>query len=429
VYWEHLDVRSVRRIVNVCITYAISLALVGVSFGIIYGLTLAKLNYMESHEDDDSNLALVINNLLSLTVSFTITFINSSLRIVVRKFSDYEQNETLTAHNLSVALKLTLVRFINTALVPITINRQFTDGNDEWFGQGGLINDVFYIFLSIGFLDTFLYLTDYMYIWKKIKQCLSKSRGENSKINQQTANQLFEGPKLDMANIISKMYTMILCTLFFAPLFPISIVLCLASLLWGYGVEKYNLLRRHKVPEQMGPFIVNFMANLLPYMAFLWALSLVFFYNTLFSRYYEDYIVYLAGPILILVIVFIFLILPIRSCINRCISLEDLQDINYGEQAVKFITDYDAENPATKKEGEIRLLELRRPKDKEESEEEKSKWDKQKAMISGASVFDAVRNYNSRRDAQKFQDYKGLPQVPQQQQQKLQMMYRPQVFY
>mmetsp|Transcript_47296 Transcript_47296/g.34584 ORF Transcript_47296/g.34584 Transcript_47296/m.34584 type:complete len:123 (+) Transcript_47296:87-455(+) len=122
-----------------------------------------------------------------------------------------------------------------------------------------------------------------------------------------------------MANIISKMYTMLLCTLFFTPLIPFSIILCMFSLIWGYSVEKYNLLRRHKVPEQMGPFIVTFMANLLPYMALLWSVTLILFFNTLYARYYSEYTFYLLGPIIVLTISLIFVLLPIRSCINRCI--------------------------------------------------------------------------------------------------------------
>ena len=63
-----------------------------------------------------------------------------------------EQNETLTSQNLSMALKLLAVRFINTSIVVIIVNSEA----DKWFDKGGLASNIFYIFLSISFLDTIL---------------------------------------------------------------------------------------------------------------------------------------------------------------------------------------------------------------------------------------------------------------------------------
>jgi hypothetical protein len=74
------------------------------------------------------------------------------LRIVVRKASLYEENSTNTSQNLSVSLKLTLIRFVNTAIVPIVVNSR----TSEWFGSGGLITNIFYIFISICFVDPLL---------------------------------------------------------------------------------------------------------------------------------------------------------------------------------------------------------------------------------------------------------------------------------
>ena len=51
------------------------------------------------------------------------------LKTVVRLFSQYEKYETLTAMDISVAFKLTLARFVNTAIVPIMVNGDAS----KWF--------------------------------------------------------------------------------------------------------------------------------------------------------------------------------------------------------------------------------------------------------------------------------------------------------
>lgn len=94
----------------------------GICFGVIYGLTEGKLSYVSNHKSDTSTSGYIATNLLSIAISLVITAINSSLRTVVRKLSLYEESETITAYNLSVALKLTLVRFVNTAIVPLVVN-------------------------------------------------------------------------------------------------------------------------------------------------------------------------------------------------------------------------------------------------------------------------------------------------------------------
>lgn len=76
VYWEHLDVPDSRRVINTLITYSISLALVGACFGIIYGLTITKLKYMENHKNSTSSVDSIATNLLSVAISAVITIIN-----------------------------------------------------------------------------------------------------------------------------------------------------------------------------------------------------------------------------------------------------------------------------------------------------------------------------------------------------------------
>lgn len=163
VFWDNLGVGKWRRLKNIILTYLATILLIGACFGIIYGLNVGK------NDIDDSKGESIGEGTargLSILCSLIITFINIMLRSVVRIFSGMERQETYTAYNISVAFKLTLARFVNTSIVPIVVNVTAR----SWFVNGGLVNDIFYIMLSISFVDPFLYYFDMFYILKLIRR-------------------------------------------------------------------------------------------------------------------------------------------------------------------------------------------------------------------------------------------------------------------
>jgi hypothetical protein len=92
------------------------------------------------------------------------------LRTVVRTLSIKEKHETYTAYNLSVAFKLTLVRFINTAIVPCIVNIS----SNRWFVKGGLVSDAFSIMISISFTEPITYVLDIGSLIKRLKRKMLK---------------------------------------------------------------------------------------------------------------------------------------------------------------------------------------------------------------------------------------------------------------
>ena len=97
--------------------------------------------------------------LVTILTSLFVVIVNNGLRFIVRKFSMQEKHSTLTAYNISVAFKLTMARFINTSVIPIVVNYSY----DEYFENGGLIPDVFYLILAISFVDPIMYWFDIPY--------------------------------------------------------------------------------------------------------------------------------------------------------------------------------------------------------------------------------------------------------------------------
>lgn len=104
--------------------------------------------------------------------------------------------------------------------------------------------------------------------------------------------------------------------------------------------------------------MAKFIANLLPFFAFLWSLNLLLFYRTLYREYVDDPEKKLIVPFAIIGATSAFILLPIRTIINRCFANEGEEQVKekYEDFQLKFPTDYDRENPVTKNDAFIRLL-------------------------------------------------------------------------
>jgi len=78
----------------------------------------------------------------------------------------YELHDTVTSHNTSVAFKLLIVKFINSTLIPLSVNWD----PKKWYENNGLITDAYSILLSMSIFDVAFKLIDFEYQFKKIWQ-------------------------------------------------------------------------------------------------------------------------------------------------------------------------------------------------------------------------------------------------------------------
>jgi hypothetical protein len=133
-----------QRFLRVFLTYFGTVLIIGLCFGIIYGINIAKIELKKINSVPEWVITA-----LSFLCSFVIMAVNISLLTAVRTLSIKEKHETYTAYNLSVAFKLTFVRFINTAIVPCIVNIS----SDRWFVKGGLVEDFSSIMISMSFIQ------------------------------------------------------------------------------------------------------------------------------------------------------------------------------------------------------------------------------------------------------------------------------------
>ena len=168
------------RFFRVLGTYFATFLVIGICFGIIWGINVAKTD-LDKRED----IPAASIRFLSFLCSFVIIITNIFLKTVVRAVSIKEAHETYTAYNLSVAFKLGIVRFINTAIVPTVVNYSYT----RWFPDGGLVSDYFSIMVSVSFIDPVLYLFDPAVIISKLKRWYYARQGEKCLLTQAELNE------------------------------------------------------------------------------------------------------------------------------------------------------------------------------------------------------------------------------------------------
>lgn len=93
----------------------------------------------------------------------------------------------------------------------------------------------------------------------------------------------------------------------------------------------------------------------------------------------------------------LFILVPVRTIINRCLDASKaLSNANkYDEMFLTFASDYDRENPVSKQQGFLRLIDFKINAAKtEDNEEKRKKYEAQRLAIQDSTIFDAVRNYS-----------------------------------
>lgn len=149
VYWENLGVSWVERAGRSMLSNLATFLLVLVCFAAVSGLKLLQEGQLEAlgitgklptaaaepdgadkpgkSEDVREKLESFADahgaQFLSAAASFFVIVVNALLLGLVRRFSMFEKKHTLTEMNVSVALKLTVARFVNSSLVLVLVNR------------------------------------------------------------------------------------------------------------------------------------------------------------------------------------------------------------------------------------------------------------------------------------------------------------------
>ena len=125
IYWENLDISYKKRVKSQIKTFLITIFLIAISFvALIIMKYESKYEIQSKFSQGKSLSSIQSTDLLKLRIysiwpSVCITLVNFLLFQAIKYFSLFEYSHSITAHNSSVAIKLTFALFTNNALILI----------------------------------------------------------------------------------------------------------------------------------------------------------------------------------------------------------------------------------------------------------------------------------------------------------------------
>jgi hypothetical protein len=197
-------------------------------------------------------------------------------------------------------------------------------------------------------------------------------------MTQRQANELFEGPVLDMASLYSRTGMLYLLVCFYTPMIPLIPFIAAVGIAVQYWIEKYLLLRRHKVPETQGSAMAKFYASICTIGMLLYAIgNYVFCY-----RLSEGDNTHGQWALWFMIAYYVF---PIGFLLNS-VSVKVKRDnkLTYNEVRYGFVQDYDRTNPMTERAAKVEYF--REIKEKGGAEAEDNKEDIEKFALADLAI-------------------------------------------
>ena len=340
--------------------------LLGANFFLILGLKFVDKRLKEYFRAElkvgkrDSDLTgwnLATIRAVSVLVALVIQVVNRIMLAILKLLTEFERWSDLTKHYASYSFKNVVAVFTTTNLLiflsHIILNR---DENSFYiWGKGSLINDIWFILLANVFLDPFFMYFDFFYLFTLWKRCRLESKGKRSTALQKDANDLFEGPELDLADSYANLVSTFWMALFFTPVFPVAAPITCLAFVSTYWLQKTLLLRRFARPRAYSGsicFLAMYLLRFSPFVLMvLLAHQLGYYCLNFILRNKEnngliDVFLILAG---------VWTVVPAENYLLKLFKLKNRESelkmtVDYNSVRHKFHGEFDRENPITSKE-------------------------------------------------------------------------------
>ena len=347
IIFEHLEFNFISRFFRSLILYFFSILLAGISFVIV-----TLLNYIQYKKEKDLQENIILKYGLSLAISLVTIIINYFIKVLFIKFGDYEKPWTFTDKYLSISMKLTILSFVNSAIVPLVSNI-IQNGKEDY---EVLVNNMFMIFLVGSIVSPLMSITCYdlllnrFFRWFHITRKY-KNEKEELPLSQRELNVYFENPDMGVSTQYSLLSKQIIMTFFYMPIFPLGPCITLVGVILNYLIEKFKCFQIYKRPEKLNEKITFFYIDYFGMAFFAWAVGNYFFYGKLHSsKIFELFNLIFYGALLII---------PYATFIRKydisgAYSSEN--KITYDDAFLNFSVDYERLNPKTQKKGAMNYI-------------------------------------------------------------------------
>lgn len=118
--------------------------------------------------------------------------------------------------------------------------------------------------------------------------CREKCKS-NNELSQRAANEMNELPPFDVENCISDFMNLVLSCLFYAPILPFAIPMCLIGIILSYYLTKFTLANLSKMPEDLGKELTMFFVDMLPWTTIALVVSYFVFSGAIYETVEEQY--------------------------------------------------------------------------------------------------------------------------------------------
>jgi hypothetical protein len=255
-------------------------------------------------------------------------------------------------------------------MIPMLLN--WIINKDNYFKN--VATDIYSLAVSLSFYEPVLQLLSVTWMIKKCKVRRELKKGEKSILSQRQANLLFEGVEFMISERYAKTMLLFMLVCFFAYPIPLIPLIAFGGSILQYMVDKYLLLRRYKLPKQMGPLTAQTFTTLLPFGCVIYSTSLLYFSHLNLENKNHRIL-----GIILLVLSTLYFFVPLTPIIkyirNKAKKKKPEEVPTYADSCLLFTTDYNRANPVTEREAKLKhlrkLLSARRISSNEYEEQKK----------------------------------------------------------
>ena len=347
VLWKNMGYTTMKKYLYLLLSIFVTIVLVCITLCIVLIFNHIQYNITEKKSKN------FWKYLLSFLISIFISITNSLGRLILEKVtSNFETIETRTGYYISLSAKISFFTFINTSIVPLLSNYI----REEWGNNELLLNNVLMIFITNITLTPFFFYFGCNLLYKfsrraKARLDLEGIPWEDSPYTQGELNEIFENPKMDLCYKFSFLINILLTSVFYMSIFPLGIVFGLVALIFSYFLETYYL-GYYKRPEVLNARLVKFFIQYFKIVVMVFFLGNYIFFSSI--NVHPKFNWALFNFIFFLIIVF----LPYNDIKINFLNITegDAKKGAYEDYELMFPTDYEKQNPLTKKKAMIKYF-------------------------------------------------------------------------
>ena len=332
--FENLGFSFWNRVGRGLLTYTVTFVLLSLNLVIIWTI---------ENSQDQSNSSDFGKYFISFLISLAVFVMNLILIRVLKLLNRFEKDHSTTSANLTLSIKLTMFTFINSAVAPLVAVNFSNMQKSETIKRTILL-----IFLSNVFNTPFSYFFDMNRIKNLfLRRSAIKSLETKGYINrtQRELNQIFQNADIKIADKFGYLGKTTLMTLFYAPVFPLVVVISLISLIVHCFTEILLIKYRYSKPDDINKNIADFYITYFKVGIFLFCLGdYIWLKNSLVIFEYSK---------INLILGLIILVLPVHLIVPSEFGLLNSNFLKKTWQEVFFMfdTDFARTNPITRNKG------------------------------------------------------------------------------